>query len=554
MIERGESVDNLPNVSVFERAGSPGGVWRSQRNQTTEGSSAVDVAEEKKESDVLDPSHNTQMYEALWTNGPKEGIEFFDYTYDEHFGRQLPIYMPRAALLEYMLARVVKKCPSFFEKYVHFHTSVTKVVYNENEGKFHVTTHNTLTGKVSTALFDKCIWAAGDNAEPSMPHTLLESLDGFQGRVIHSSDTATFGDDVRGKRILLVGGSYSAEDLALMACKVGVEKVYVASRCDDNAITWMGNWPGQKVDLVLGYTPSAVENGSTIVLKKTRWIIDESYEIEEDEEPRLLEDIDTIILCTGYRRQFDMLEPKIRDCVDKAVYHDMTFPVPDDWKMAENGLTENLGDVPVPKEARWYGSYVPNPGVYRGVMIDNPNMMFLRHEHSDYPILAIDGVAWLFMQYVTGGRELPSRKEMKRQNIEQGLFEMKHYPLSRFYMDRAYGKKWKEWEAESDPEWESMEKAVDELSKYDFLVMARTMQEAKYPLSLGTYEALNKFGRRLVRYGWLTYNHRVDVADGATFRDANDAHKFKSLFTGTEAIPLKMLWMDIDENEDKHIV
>jgi len=61
MIERGESVDNLPNVSVFERAGSPGGVWRSQRNQTSEGPSAVDVAEEKKESDVLDPSHNTQM-------------------------------------------------------------------------------------------------------------------------------------------------------------------------------------------------------------------------------------------------------------------------------------------------------------------------------------------------------------------------------------------------------------------------------------------------------------------------------------------------------------
>ena len=459
--------------------------------------------------------------------------------------------MPRAALLEYMLARVVKKCPSFFEKYVHFHTSVTKVVYNENEAKFHVTTHNTLTGKVSTALFDKCIWAAGDNAEPSMPHTLLESLDGFQGRVIHSSDTATFGDDVRGKRILLVGGSYSAEDLALMACKVGVEKVYVASRCDDNAITWMGNWPGQKVDLVLGYTPSAVENGSTIVLKKTRWIIDESYEIEEDEEPRLLEDIDTIILCTGYRRQFDMLEPKIRDCVDKAVYHDMTFPVPDDWKMAENGLTENLGDVPVPKEARWYGSYVPNPGVYRGVMIDNPNMMILRNVHDEYPLLAIEGIAWLFMQYTTGGVELPSPEEMRRQNIEQGLFEMKHYPFCRIDMDLAYREKWTE---EIDPEWEEHDRAEEEYSKYELMAMARTMQEAKHPTSLGTYEGLNRNGRKLYKYASMSYTHRTKATDATTYRDVENAHKFKSLYTGTEAIPLKKLWMDIDENVDKCIV
>jgi len=59
MLERGESVDNLPKVTVFEQAGSPGGVWRSNRNHD---STEVETGEEKKESSASDlMGHNTQM-------------------------------------------------------------------------------------------------------------------------------------------------------------------------------------------------------------------------------------------------------------------------------------------------------------------------------------------------------------------------------------------------------------------------------------------------------------------------------------------------------------
>lgn len=62
MLERGESVENLPNVTVFERDRSPGGVWRSDRNDTKDKSENGAASEdEKKESDVAAPSHNTQM-------------------------------------------------------------------------------------------------------------------------------------------------------------------------------------------------------------------------------------------------------------------------------------------------------------------------------------------------------------------------------------------------------------------------------------------------------------------------------------------------------------
>jgi cation diffusion facilitator CzcD-associated flavoprotein CzcO len=60
MIARGESVANLPHVTVFERAGSPGGVWRSQRSF-----SSSDPAEEKKEADPREPQGNTQMVRSM---------------------------------------------------------------------------------------------------------------------------------------------------------------------------------------------------------------------------------------------------------------------------------------------------------------------------------------------------------------------------------------------------------------------------------------------------------------------------------------------------------
>ena len=79
----------LPVVDCYEKSSSPGGVWRS--------------------ASALSSSPSTQMYEALWTNGNKEAYEFFDYTFDEHFQRPMPVFLPRALVLEYVLSRVTQK-------------------------------------------------------------------------------------------------------------------------------------------------------------------------------------------------------------------------------------------------------------------------------------------------------------------------------------------------------------------------------------------------------------------------------------------------------------
>jgi len=42
------------------------------------------------------------MYQGLWSNGPKEGLEYPDYTFDEHFGKPISSYQPREVLYDYL--------------------------------------------------------------------------------------------------------------------------------------------------------------------------------------------------------------------------------------------------------------------------------------------------------------------------------------------------------------------------------------------------------------------------------------------------------------------
>ena len=42
------------------------------------------------------------MYRHLWSNGPKEALEFPDYTFDDHFGKPISSFPPREVLLDYL--------------------------------------------------------------------------------------------------------------------------------------------------------------------------------------------------------------------------------------------------------------------------------------------------------------------------------------------------------------------------------------------------------------------------------------------------------------------
>ena len=48
-----------------------------------------------------EPCH-AGMYKHLWSNGPKECLEFPDYTFEDHFGHPIPSFPPREVLIDYL--------------------------------------------------------------------------------------------------------------------------------------------------------------------------------------------------------------------------------------------------------------------------------------------------------------------------------------------------------------------------------------------------------------------------------------------------------------------
>lgn len=587
------AVANLPIVTCFERADGPGGVWRSTRTFAA----ATADSEEKKTSDVSPRSAASYTYdepattttnmckllkscmlavhetfdrltlimlppniiyvdEALWTNGPKEAIEFYDYHFDQHFDYPLPVYMPRQPVLDYMIGRITRKCPDFFEKYMKFNTSVEYVTYMEETSKFEVVTRDMISGEEVTQQFDKCIWAGGENGRPKMPQAMLDMFhDGnFHGKIVHSSDTSDFENDVRGKRVLLIGGGYSAEDLALMAVKCGVEKVYISSRQHENVISWTGAWPGNKVEVLEAQTPVGVtEDGNCIQFAKTWWQWPDKY-LPYNKVETEIRDIDTIIMCTGYQPNFQMLDESLREAVKKTA--ERKVPVRSDWKMKPNKVTELLGDMEV-GDVRWINSVVGYPGLYRGLSIDNPNMMFIVTS-VDNPLFGIDVDSWLLLRFITGLNKIPSAEEMWKQNEDDAWRQMDNIYL-RYCMDSAYCKAYDAMHYKDpacrDLLWGSYKEAKSKHYEIYYRILARSIQEAEYPVSYGSYDELNEIVQTLIKYGTMSYyaryNLRPDDKDSEwkTFRDCSNSDKFRSVFTGAKSVPLKQRWLDIDAND-----
>ena len=531
------------SVTCFEKSSQPGGIWRAAETTSTSG------------------AETTQMYDKLWTNGPSHNTEFFDYSFDEHFGRPVTVYMKRQDLLGYILGRVHKNCPDFLEKYIQFQTLVESVIFNETDQKFDITLRH-LDGSETSEVrqFDKCIWACGENGKRNVPENLVSLFrdGGFKGRIIHSADASRLEEDVKDKRILLIGGGFSAEDIALQAIKLKAKKIYVSTR-NETEICWTKNWPMKKVKVLLNQAPiSVTENGNCIQFMEVEWHPD-GYERDGDHIETEIRNIDTVIFCTGYRANVDMLEPSLRDGFPKGTRcQDEFVPVPTDWKMSPNILTRHIGDIPVADKVYYNNCYLC-PRLHRGVLISNPNMMFILTYGAHDPLIACDTFARLFAGYLIGCIQMPSPEEMKARNDKEAI-QYLDIPYFRYLMDGKYLEAVdamldasSDDPAKSAPSWDDIEE-VEYLQYYK--VLSRIMEEAKYPLSLGTYDKVNKIGETYMQFGYLAYYHRANLSlvgnekNWKTFRDCDDSEKFFSIYTGTKAVKMEKPWMEIDNVND----
>jgi len=619
LLLKGQDASGFPVVTCFERAPGPGGVWRNDRKHESvddehiEDTNVVDsfFVEEKKDDDYPPVVHQmtkkidemfdarTQdgislnqgnktpnMYSALWTNGPKEGFEFSDYTFLDHFGDvQMPTFLPRKHVLDYILARCTAKCPNFFEKYFSFRTSVVNVSYEkqrENEEisehstnhKFRVHTRNENTGIEEINIFDKCIWAGGNNGLPYMPTKMLNLFKngGFEGSLVHSSDTTNFKKDVENKRVLIIGGGFSAEDLALMAIKEGASRIFCTYRgSDEKEMSWTTRWPYDKVEVYKETTVVNVENSTITIQECERDEIGCEYYRLCDAKKTVLKDIDTVIFCTGYSPNANMLDKVFKGVIDDdddCESDDGGFKMPKGWNMNKDEELETLLGRSHVKPSKIVYPCIDfencSTNLYRGCILKkNPNMMFMVRDFSSIPLMEADITAWMLASFVTGQKALPSSEEMDDEMDRITLECMENISV-RYKMDSRFNKaitKVYDSDGFNEKQNEVWNASEEEDQVYQIKLLGRMMNDGGYPYSYISEDgtSFSEIGNKIVRLNSILSReimneikydeHHGNSPGWMTFRDYPNAEKYVSVFTGIKSCRLPKPWFELDEND-----
>ncbi len=325
---------DIPEIVCFEKQQNWGGLWNySWRTGVDE---------------FGEPVH-WGMYRYLWSNGPKEGLEFADYSFEEHFGKPIASYPPRAVLFDYIEGRVKK---AGIREWIRFHSTVRRVSHDNTSGKFKVLVHNNEKDEDYLEEFDYVVVASGHFSTPNVPE--FEGFNTFNGRILHAHD---FRDalEFKDQDILIIGTSYSAEDIGSQCWKYGCRSVTVSYRTAPMGYKWPDNW--KEVPLL-----KRVE-------KNTATFIDGSTA-----------DIQAIILCTGYLHHFPFMDEELRLKTNNRLY-----PI----------------------------------NLYNGVVwAGNPKLFYLGMQDQWYTFNMFDAQAWYARDLMLGRLDVPDQIEMEK-SIQQ---------------------------------------------------------------------------------------------------------------------------------------
>ncbi len=318
----------VPDIVCYEQQEDWGGLWNySWRTGTDEAGY---------------PNH-CSMYRYLWSNGPKEGLEFADYSFEEHFGKQIASYPPREVLFDYIQGRVKK---AGVRDKIRFNNRVRDVRYDEASGTFSVTARDTVADKETTETYDNVVVCTGHFSTPNVPY--YPGFETFNGRILHAHD---FRDarEFKDQDILILGTSYSAEDIGSQCWKYGCKSVTVAHRTAAMGYDWPDNWK----------EVPALEK----VEGKTAYFKDGSKA-----------EVDSIILCTGYKHHFPFLPDDLR------------------LKTANRLATADL---------------------YKGVVWNhNPKLFYIGMQDQWFTFNMFDAQAWYVRDIILERIALPSKEAM----------------------------------------------------------------------------------------------------------------------------------------------
>jgi trimethylamine monooxygenase len=319
----------IPEVVCFEKQSDWGGLW----NYTWR--TGLD--------EYGEPVHGS-MYRYLWSNGPKECLEFADYTFEEHFGKPIASYPPRAVLWDYIKGRVEK---AGVRDWVRFSTPVRMVTFDETTKQFTVTAHDRVNDRMYDEIFDYVVVASGHFSTPNVPY--FEGVASFGGRVMHAHD---FRDalEFKDKNLLIVGRSYSAEDIGSQCWKYGAKSVTVTYRSKPIGFAWPERFEERPLLQKLEGKTAHFKDGTT-------------------------KEVDALILCTGYLHHFPFLPDSLR------------------LKTANRLWADDL---------------------YNGIVYEkNPQLFYIGMQDQFYTFNMFDAQAWFARDVIMGRIALPDAEGMK---------------------------------------------------------------------------------------------------------------------------------------------
>lgn len=320
----------IPEIVCYEKQDDWGGQWNYTWRTGTD--------------HYGEPVHSS-MYRNLWSNGPKEALEFAEYTFDEHFGRPISSYPPREVLWDYINGRVAQ---SGVRDYVQFSTAVRWVEYDETSKTFTVTVENLKTGKTASNEFDYVVIGSGHFSTPHVPE--FEGINSFPGILTHAHSFRG-AEGLADKDVLLVGSSYSAEDIGVQAYKMGARSVTFSYRTHPMGFDWPEGL--EELPLVERFEGSVAHFSNGISRK-----------------------FDAVVLCTGYLHHYPFLPQQLAIDSPNCVYPD---------------------------------------ALYRGVVREgNDRLFYLGAQDQWYTFNMFDAQAWVARDLILGRLEMPSAEDRQR--------------------------------------------------------------------------------------------------------------------------------------------
>lgn len=92
------------------------------------------------------------------------------------------------------------------------------VQYKEDVSKFEVRFTDMALNKDTVDLYDYVVVATGHYSYPNLPD--FKGIELFKGKIAHCHELKEF-KEFKGLKVLVIGGSYSAEDVTLQCFKFG---------------------------------------------------------------------------------------------------------------------------------------------------------------------------------------------------------------------------------------------------------------------------------------------------------------------------------------------